>query len=161
MALRECAKVEKLLYKQARYFSGLLKGDWNNDWQFLVSAKTAGTCMLTAWKFQYFSVASILREINFRDCRCSKTDILKISRALNFYFNVFLQFMRAKIYQKFKSRDSKTAKMADFKLLHFQKLISRKIRVTFPHCDSMAYIQSPISKTVIKVRNFDLSEFEG
>ena len=52
MALRECAKVEKLLYKQARYFSGLLKGDWNNDWQFLASAKAAGTCMLTVWKFQ-------------------------------------------------------------------------------------------------------------
>ena len=87
MALRECAKVEKLLYKQARYFSGLLKGDCNNDWQFLTSAKTAGTCMLTAWKFQYFSVTQIFREINFRDSIIrSKTAILTISMALNFGF---------------------------------------------------------------------------
>ena len=66
-----------------------------------------------------FSVIQIFREINFSDCRCSKTDILKISRALNFYFNVFLQFMRAKIYQRFKLRDSKTAKWQIFYFYSF------------------------------------------
>ena len=36
------------------------------------------------WKFQDFSVTQILREINFGECRTSKTAFFAILRALNF-----------------------------------------------------------------------------
>ena len=52
---------------------------------------------------------------------------LAILEALNFDFGKFLHFVKVKIYQNQKSRASKIAKMADFELLDYPKLISRKI----------------------------------
>jgi len=67
------------------------------------------------WKFQYFSVIQILREINFGECISSKIAVL---RALNFVL---------KLVDFTLQRVQKLMKMADFETLHSPTLISRKI----------------------------------
>ena len=69
------------------------------------------------WKFHDFSITQILREINSRNSRRTKSVIFAILEALNFDFQEFLYFLKAENYQK----------MADFEVLDLQKLISRKI----------------------------------
>ena len=44
------------------------------------------------WKFYNFAITLILREINFRDCGSTKTDILIHFKALNFVFYEVLHF---------------------------------------------------------------------
>ena len=51
------------------------------------------------WKFQDFSIAQILREINFGDSRNAKSAILPHLEALNFDFYAFLHFLKAEIDQ--------------------------------------------------------------
>ena len=68
------------------------------------------------WKFEKFSATQILREINFEECRSLKK----------------CQFCN------FSLEPPNVLKMADFALIHFPKLISRKIQVLenfkkFPH----------------------------
>ena len=53
----------------------------------------------TVWKSQDFSIAQILREINFEDSRSAKSAILAHLEALNFGFLGFLHFLKAAIYQ--------------------------------------------------------------
>ena len=48
------------------------------NWKFIV------------WKFHDFSIAQILREINFGDCRSAKSAILTHLEALNFDLFNFL-----------------------------------------------------------------------
>ena len=81
------------------------------------------------WKFQDFSVIQILREINFKESRCSKTAVVAIFWALN--FDALGNIISPQKIQKFiNSNDfsaSKFVQSADFALLEYQKLISRKI----------------------------------
>ena len=83
--------------------------------------------MHTVWKFLKFPATQILREINFRDFRSENTAILTFLKSLKFDFNEFLHYLRAGFDQKSKFRASKTAKMAIFETLKWQKMISRKI----------------------------------
>ena len=78
------------------------------------------------WKFQDFSVTQILREINFWDSKNAKLAILTHLEALNFDFQEFLHFLKAKICKmnKLQSQNNKTAVL---ELLHSSNLISRKI----------------------------------
>ena len=55
--------------------------------------------IFTVWKFHYFSITQILREINFRDSRNEKCIILTNLEALNFDIYEFLHFLNAKIDQ--------------------------------------------------------------
>ena len=64
---------------------------------------------------------------NLGDLKLSKMLFLAILGARKFNFNEFLQFLRAEIYQNQKFKASKIAKTADFELLDFPNLISRKI----------------------------------
>ena len=74
----------------------------------------------SVWKFKDFLICTqILRELNIRDSRNSKTAVLIIFESLD--FDEFLLFLRAKISPKSKFRVSKMVKMT--------KLISHKIRV--------------------------------
>ena len=57
----------------------------------------------TVWKFHDFSITQILREINFGDSRSAKSAILPHLQALNFDCLEFLHFLKAKIYQIYKS----------------------------------------------------------
>ena len=66
------------------------------------------------WKFHYFSIAQILREINFGDFSSAKYVILKHLEALNFDFYVYLHFLRAESDQIIKSRSSKNGKSGIF-----------------------------------------------
>ena len=71
--------------------------------------------MITVWIFENFSVIHILREINF-----DNLEVLKLP-FLPFYVSL-VNFWLQKV-QKFKIQ---FVKMADFALLEFPKLISRK-----------------------------------
>ena len=53
----------------------------------------------TLWKFQYFSITQILREINSENSSSAKSAILSHLEALNFDFHVFLHFLKAEIDQ--------------------------------------------------------------
>ena len=77
--------------------------------------------------FINFSVAQILREINHRWSRVSKSAILTYLESLNFDLYPFLHFLKAENHQINKFRAPKVAKMVILKLLDSQKLISRKI----------------------------------
>ena len=88
----------------------------------------------TVWKFHYFPITQILREINFGESRRSKTAIFAIFGPLNFVNLVI--FSRQKVQKLIKDQNSqprakcaKMAKMTDFALLDSPKLISRKIWV--------------------------------
>ena len=78
------------------------------------------------WKLHDFSDPQILRETNIREFRCPKTPIFTHSKALNFDFNGFLNFLKAELYPNQKFRAPGIANMAFFELLHLLKLISRK-----------------------------------
>ena len=54
---------------------------------------------ITVWKFHYFSITQISREINFWYSRSAKSVILTQLEALNFDFYEFLHFLKAEIYQ--------------------------------------------------------------
>ena len=53
----------------------------------------------TVWKFPYFSIAHILREINFEVSRSAKSTISTHLEALNFDFHELLHFLKAEIVQ--------------------------------------------------------------
>ena len=53
----------------------------------------------TLWKFQYFSITQILREINSENSSSAKSAILSHLEVLNFDFHVFLHFLKAEIDQ--------------------------------------------------------------
>jgi len=63
-----------------------------------------------------------LREIEFGDCRISKTVLLTILRALKFDFNELVQILRAITYRKLKFRASKYAKQIHFLLFQCLKM---------------------------------------
>ena len=69
----------------------------------------------------------ILCEINFEDCRSAKSAILAHLEALNFDFDEFLHFLKAKIYQINKIQSPQNGKIAVLELLDSSKLVSRKI----------------------------------
>ena len=107
--------------------------------------------MIKVWKSQNFSVIQILREIKFGCSRSAKYAIFTYLEWLNFDFNEFLHFMKAKTdvfanlgalsfvnwvnfklhkcknSLKSKFRAKRCVKMADFAHLIPPKLISRKI----------------------------------
>ena len=58
----------------------------------------------TVWKFMYFSITQILREINFGDGRSAKYAILTHLEALNLDSYEILHFLKAEIYQFTKFR---------------------------------------------------------
>ena len=72
-----------------------------------------------------FYVKSISRIIEIQ-----KLLFLTNEETLNFYFDEYLQFLKAKIYQTSKFRVFQMEKMAFFGCLESQKLISREIWVT-------------------------------
>ena len=81
-------------------------------------------CKFTVWKFQDFSITQILCEIYYGDSRSAKSVILTHLEALNLDFHEFLHFMKA---EKRNSEPLKWQKTEILQLLHFLKLISRKI----------------------------------
>ena len=81
----------------------------------------------TMWKFQYFSITQILRQINFWDTRSSKTASFAILGAVNFVHLVNISLQKVQKFIKSKFTASKCDKMADFALQEFSKWISCKI----------------------------------
>ena len=79
------------------------------------------------WKFQYFSLTQILREINFEDSRNAKIAVFALLVSVDFVHLVKIRKIGAKIHEKSKFRASKCVKIADFALQESPKLISRKI----------------------------------
>ena len=70
----------------------------------------------------------ILHEINFGECRGSKTAVFAILGALNFVDLVYFSLQKVqKFIKKSKFKASKCVRLTDFALLESQKLISRKI----------------------------------
>ena len=69
------------------------------------------------WKFQEFSVAKILREINFRKSRSPKTAVFAICGALNFVDLVKFSVQKLQKFKKSKLGASKINKMVNFLLL--------------------------------------------
>ena len=51
----------------------------------------------TVWKFQYFSITQILREIKVSEFRSSKTAIFTNKEALNFDLYEILHILKAEI----------------------------------------------------------------
>ena len=128
MALRECAKVEKLLYKQARYFSGLLKGDWKFGTMignFLSLLKLLVPACSQRGNFNIFQSSRLYVKSILEIVDAQKLPFWQFQWRWILVFNEFLPFLRAEIYQNLTSRATKTAKMAYFSV--FQKLISCKI----------------------------------
>ena len=81
---------------------------------------------VTVWKFWDFPATQILREINVKESRSSKTAILTILKLwvlilMNFTIYWGLKFTKTNI-QNLKSKE-----MATFQILHWSELISRKI----------------------------------
>ena len=81
------------------------------------------------WKFDDFSITQILREINFGNSRSAKSVILAHLGILNFAFYEILHFLKTEFIKLEKVRAPIMAKIADFALLEFPKLISREICV--------------------------------
>ena len=80
------------------------------------------------WKFHDFSITQILREIKFRESRISKTASFGNFRGPEtLKFGQFQPLKSAKIHKESKFRASKCVGIADFALLEYTKLISRKI----------------------------------
>ena len=76
--------------------------------------------------FHDFSIAHILREINFGYCRSAKSAILTHLDALNFDFHEFLHFLKAEITKLTKFRAPKRVETVVLALLDPPKLISCK-----------------------------------
>ena len=68
----------------------------------------------TVWKFHYFCIIQILREINFEDIRSAKSAILPYLEALNFDLYEFLHFLKAENEQ-----NSQPLKWQKRQILHF------------------------------------------
>ena len=87
----------------------------------------------------FFCVKSILGMLEVRKLPFLQFWKLRIL-IFDFYFFLFLQFLRIEIYYTLKFRSFKTAKMAVFTLGESLQLISRKIlsgrKTFFPHCVS-------------------------
>ena len=74
--------------------------EFQNDptWNLLQTNKMAKRFLdpriarYTAWKFQDYSITQILCEINFGDCRFTKSAILTLLEALNLDFCEVLNF---------------------------------------------------------------------
>ena len=79
------------------------------------------------WKFKNFSITQILREINFGDCRSSKTVFFAIIKALNFLILVIFSPQEVQNSWKSKFRVSQCVKTAGFETQDVPILISRKI----------------------------------
>ena len=58
----------------------------------IVKSSKFNTVRFTMWKFHYFSITQILREINFEVSRSAKSAISTHFEALNFYFQIFTHF---------------------------------------------------------------------
>ena len=67
----------------------------------------------TEWKFHYFSITHILREINFGDSRSSKSAISTLISALNMSFYEFL-YLNGELYQINKIQSPKMCKSGRF-----------------------------------------------
>ena len=95
------------------------------------------------WKFQHFSITQILREVNFGECKSSKTAVFAIFGILEvqnlpFYYiqsllilifvNFFI-FWRLKCTKRTKVTTPKMSKRDVFALQESSKLTSRKIWV--------------------------------
>ena len=78
----------------------------------------------------FLQITGILREINFRDFRSTKSVILTHLEALNFVFYELLHFFQAEINQINKIQKAKVAKTVVLELRDSTKLTSRKIRLT-------------------------------
>ena len=89
----------------------------------------------TVWKFHYFTITQILREINFGDSRRAKSAILTHLENLKFDFYEFYTFLRLKFTKNQNSESPQLQKMAFLKHRGFQKSISRKILVTEKCCN--------------------------
>ena len=63
------------------------------------------------WKFNTFSAAQILREINSGECRSPKCAFLLLSEAQNSDFSAFEQFSNATIKQIQTSESLKLSKL--------------------------------------------------
>ena len=74
------------------------------------------------WKFDKFSIAHILREINFWNSKSAKLAILTHLEALNFDFQEFLHFLKAVIYQIDKIQSPKNGKNCSFSTSNFSKI---------------------------------------
>ena len=72
------------------------------------------TVFYTLWKYHAFSISSILREINFGDFRIAKSAIFAILEALNFDFQIFLHFLKAKNYKIYQNQTLKNGKKGSF-----------------------------------------------
>ena len=51
------------------------------------------------WKFHYFSITQLLREIKLDDFKCPKTAILTHLEALNLDFNDVFHFLKSEIHE--------------------------------------------------------------
>ena len=76
----------------------------------------------TMWKFDYFSITQILREINLGDCRSAKSAVQTHSEDLNFGIYEFLHFLRLKLTKSTKFRTPKMAKNDRFRFSRFSKI---------------------------------------
>ena len=83
------------------------------------------------WKFHDFSIALILREINFWDFERAKFAIQTYLEALNYDFYEFKHFLKAEIYQFKKILSPKNGKNGNFETSKFSKIdfIHAKIRM--------------------------------
>ena len=81
----------------------------------------------TVWRFQDFSVIQILCEIKFGESRSSEMAVFANFGARNCVNLIISAFQSAKIHKKSKFTAPKFVKLADFALLEFPNLISRKI----------------------------------
>ena len=77
----------------------------------------------TVWKFHDFSITRILREINFEDCRSSKSAILTYFEALNLDFYEFLHFLGGYILPKIEIQSLKNCKNGIFLTCTIPKII--------------------------------------
>ena len=71
----------------------------------------------TMWKFQDFSAIQILREINFGHFEASKTAILTVWAAPNFWCLDIFDIFNCEIFQKSKYEAFKIVKTAIFDIL--------------------------------------------
>ena len=101
----------------------IIHHDWK--WAHFKISKGFVSCLFTILasppkcENNNFFVTQIFREIKFRFINIHSN-----------YFRGFLHFLKAENYSNKKFRAPKKYKMAIFELLHWPKLISRKIRVT-------------------------------
>ena len=77
---------------------------------------------MNQWRFHYFSITQILREIDFRGSRSAKSGILTHFEALNFDFSEFLRFWKAEISLIDKFQIHKNVKNGCFRTSRFSKV---------------------------------------